>query len=111
MRERDIFRNIQHIPKVWGITYIHLFLSLGIGFLFITLGFVFVSKAGVIAKVGTIIVGIVLSGISYGFWWWRDNIDGLATDSAPWMKCVLNSQSLSSQQIKFTQGEKNAEVQ
>ncbi|PYV39677.1 MAG: hypothetical protein DMG09_08595 [Acidobacteria bacterium] len=51
MKETPIFRNIQHVPRVWGVTYLKLFATLGGGLLMTTLGFVFTPGATAVVKV------------------------------------------------------------
>jgi hypothetical protein len=101
MKERDIFRNIQHIPKVWGITYLKLFATLGAGLLFTTVGFSLTSGANTVVKVMVIGLGIAVTGIIFAICFWLDNTDHLEKDSACFLKANLNSQSLSLQRIQF----------
>ena len=101
MKEKDIFRNIQHIPKVWGITYIKLFATLGVGLLFTTVGFSLTSGANTVVKVMVIGLGIAVTGIIFAICFWLDNTDHLEKDSACFLKASLNSQSLSLQRIQF----------
>jgi hypothetical protein len=101
MKERDIFRNIQHIPKVWGVTYIKLFATLGAGLLFTTVGFSLTTGANTFVKVMVIGLGIVVTGIIFAICFWLDNTDHLEKDSACFLKADQNSQSLSLQRIQF----------
>ena len=101
MKERDIFRNIQHIPKVWGVTYLKLFATLGAGLLFTTLGFSLTSGATAVVKVMVIGLGIAVTGLIYAICFWIDNTDHLERDSACFLKANLNSQSLSLQRLRF----------
>jgi hypothetical protein len=101
MKEKDIFRNIQHIPKVWGITYIKLFATLGVGLLFTTVGFSLTSGANTVVKVMVIGLGIAVPGILFAICFWLDNTDHLEKDAAFFLKANLNSQSLSLQRIQF----------
>ena len=45
MKETLIFRNIQHIPRIWGVTYPKLFATLGSGLFITSLGFFLTSEA------------------------------------------------------------------
>jgi hypothetical protein len=101
VNERLIFRNIQHIPKVWGITYIKLFTTLGTGLLFTTVGFSLTSGSNTIVKIMVIGFGIAVTGIVFGICFWLDNTDQLENDSATFLKAEMNSQSLSLQRIQF----------
>ncbi len=101
MRERPIFRNIQHVPKVWGVTYLKLFATLGGGLLATTLGFSLTSGSTAVAKVMMIGLGVVITLLIYGFCFWIDNTDNLEKDSSPFIKGEMNSQSLSLQRLRF----------
>jgi len=101
MKETDIFRNIQHVPKVWGITYLKLFATLGSGLLATTLGFSMTSGATAVVKVIVIGLGVLVTLLLYGICFWIDNTDHLERDTAPFLKSEMNSQSLSLQQLQF----------
>ncbi len=105
MKETPIFRNIQHIPRIWGVTYPKLFASLGGGLLVTTLGFLLASTGTVIVKVSLIVGGIFTTIIFYGLCFLVDNSDRLEGDSASFIKPELNSQSLSLQQVSFVDRE------
>jgi hypothetical protein len=101
MTERSIFRNIQHVPKVWGVTYLKLFATLGSGLLATTLGFSLTSGATAIVKVMVIGLGIAVTSLIYAICFWIDNTDHLEQDSSPFLKVEMNSQSLSLQRLRF----------
>lgn len=101
MNEKQIFRNIQHIPKVWGVTYLKLFATLGLGLVVTTIGFSLTSAAMVVVKILVIGLGIVLTSLIYGICFWIDNTDRLERDSAAFLKPEMNSQSLSLQELRF----------
>jgi hypothetical protein len=101
MIERPIFRNIQHVPKVWGVTYIKLFTTLGSGLLATTIGFFLTSGANAVVKVMVIGLGVVITSLIYAVCFWMDNTDHLERDSSPFLKAEMNSQSLSLQKLKF----------
>ncbi len=101
MTERPIFRNIQHVPKVWGVTYVKLFATLGSGLLATTLGFSLTSGSTAVAKVMMIGLGVVITLLIYGLCFWIDNTDHLEKDSSPFLKGEMNSQSLSLQRLRF----------
>ena len=82
MIERPIFRNIQHVPKVWGVTYLKLFATLGSGLLATTLGFSLTSGATAVVKVMVIGLGVVVTGLIYAICFWIDNTDHLERDSS-----------------------------
>ena len=105
MYEKQIFRNIQHIPKVWGVTYLKLFATLGSGLLATTLGFSLTSGATAVVKVMVIGMGIVITLLIYAICFWIDSTDQLERDSAVFLKAEMNSQSLSLQEIRFSNQE------
>jgi hypothetical protein len=101
MLERPIFRNIQHVPKVWGVTYLKLFATLGGGLLATTLGFSLTSGETAIMKVMVIGMGVVVTLLIYAICFWIDNTDHLERDSSYFLKAEMNSQSLSLQRLRF----------
>lgn len=105
MQERPIFRNIQHVPKVWGITYLKLFATLGSGLLVTTLGFSLTSGASAAAKVMMIGLGVVITLLIYGICFWIDNTDHLDRDLSNFLRSEMNSQSLSLQRLQFLHGD------
>jgi hypothetical protein len=105
MNERPIFRNIQHVPKVWGVTYLKLFATLGTGLLATTLGFSLTSGASAVVKVIVIGLGAVVTLLLYGVCFWIDNTDHLDRDVSQFLKSEMNSQSLSLGWLQFLHGE------
>ena len=101
MIERPIFRNIQHVPKVWGVTYLKLFATLGSGLLATTLGFSLTSGATTLVKVAVIGMGVLVTGLVFAICYGIDNTDNLERDSSYFLKGEMNSQSLSLQRLRF----------
>jgi hypothetical protein len=101
MKETSIFRNIQHVPRIWGVTYPKLFGSLGGGLLATTLGFYFSSAGTALLKVFVILLGVATTLLLYGICFWVNNTDLLERDSAAFLRGELNSQSLSLQRFQF----------
>jgi hypothetical protein len=101
MKETLIFRNIQHIPRIWGVTYPKLFATLGSGLFITSLGFFLTSEATAVVKVAMILAGTVATLLFYAVCFWMDNTEILERDSAPFLKTDLNSQSLSLQRVRF----------
>lgn len=99
MKETPIFRNIQHVPRIWGVTYAKLFGSLAVGLLVTTVGFFFVSDKTAIAKVMVIGLGAVVTLCLYAISLWIDQGDPLERHSTPFLKDEANSQSLSLQRL------------
>jgi hypothetical protein len=101
MKETPIFRNIQHIPRVWGVTYLKLFPTLGGGLLVITLGFILTPQATAVGKLTVMGIGVAITLLVYALCFWIDNTDRLENDSAPFLKIEMNSQSLSLQRVRI----------
>jgi len=106
MTERAIFRNIQHVPKVWGVTYHRLFAALGGGLLITTVGFALSSGASALGKISIIGLGIGLTLSFYGICFCMERNDAIDRD-LPFLKNTLNVQSMSQQTIQI-QGGRNA---
>ena len=80
-------------------TYPKLFATLGGGLLATTLGFVMTPGATAIVKLMVIGLGVAATALGYGVCFLMDNTDRLESDSASFLKCELNSQSLSLQKL------------
>ena len=98
MKETAIFRNIQHVPRIWGVTYVKLFASLGVGLLVTTISFALASHASAIQKISLIAFGIGVTVVLYVLSFWLDNRDPLGSD-VTFIRNELNSQSLSFQRV------------
>src|SRR5881409_3223894 len=105
MKETPIFRNIQHVPRVWGVTYPKLFATLGGGLLATTMGFVLTPGATAVVKVLVIGLGVVATALGHGVCFLMDNTDRLESDSASFLKRELSSQSLSAQSVRISDRE------
>ena len=99
MRETPIFRNIQHVPRIWGVSYVKLFGSLGIGLLVMTVSFALANRGSAFQKISVIVFGVLLTAALYGISFWLDNRDPLGSNTTPFLKHEFNSQSLSLQQV------------
>ena len=98
MKETTIFRNIQHVPRIWGVTYVKLFASLGVGLLVTTISFAVACHASAIQKVSFIGFGVGVTVVLYVLSFWLDNRDPLGSD-LPFFRNEFNSQSLSLQRV------------
>jgi len=103
VKETPIFRNIQHVSRVWG-TYPKLFATLGGGLLATTLGFVMTPGATAIVKLMVIGLGVAATLLGYGVCFLMDNTDRLESDSASFLKREL-SQSLRAQRLRISDRE------
>ena len=100
MEERRAHRNIKHVPKVWGVTYTMLFLTLGGGLLITAIGFTLGSDAGAVGKIGIICMGALVTTGIYGICRWRESQDKIDVE-AKFLKNLANSQTASLQTIQF----------
>jgi len=66
MTERPIFRNIQHVPKVWGVTYFKIFITLGIGLLFTTVAFSLAPGNSTAMKLSALGFGVLITALAFG---------------------------------------------
>jgi len=105
MKETPIFRAIQHVRRVCGVTYPKLFATLGGGLLVTTLGFVMTPGATAGVKVVVIGLGVAATLLGYGVCFLMDNTDQLERDSASFLRRELNSQSLSAQRLGISDRE------
>jgi len=101
MTERRIFRNVQHVPKIWGVSYIKAFAALGVGLLITTAGFMVSGGHGIALRIAMLVLGAVITAALYGFCFWLERQDALDKDSSTFVKNKLNSQSLLNQRIRF----------
>ena len=98
MKETTIFRNIQHVPRIWGVTYVKLFASLGIGLLVTTVSFAVATHGPAIQKISLIGFGVGVTAVLYTVSFWLDNRDPLES-GVPFLRNEFNSQSLSLQRV------------
>jgi len=101
MTELRMCRHIRHVPKVWGVTYSKLFLSLGGGLLFTAVSFSIGSGAGTAGKIGIICLGALITAALHGVCFWFDNQDSNDRDT-PFIKSTASSQSAALQITKIT---------
>ena len=101
MKETPIFRNIQHVPRIWGVTYLKLFASLGIGLLIMTVAFALVNRGSALLKIAIIVFAVLVTAGFYAVSFWFDNRDPLDSNTTPFLKREFNSQCLSLQQLKL----------
>ena len=101
MTERRIFRNVRHVPKIWGVSYLKAFAALGVGLLITTAGFMASGGRGIALRIMTLVLGAVITAALYGLCFWLERKDALDKDSGTFVKSRLNSQSLLNQRIRF----------
>jgi hypothetical protein len=105
MKETPIFRNIQHVPRIWGVTYPKAFGSLGIGLLFTTVAFASADRASSSQKIGVLVVGIFITAGLYVLSLWLDGLDPLDLNRTAFLRQEFNSQSMSLQRLAFLERE------
>ena len=88
-----------HVPKVWGVSYSKLFLTLGGGLLITAVGFSIGSGAGTAGKIGIICMGGFITAALHGVCRWLDSQDVIDRD-IPFLKGSVNSQSAALQTIQ-----------
>ncbi|MBN1199213.1 MAG: hypothetical protein JXA23_07665 [Bacteroidales bacterium] len=71
LKENPIFRNIQFQPRIWGLSYVHLFGSLG--GVFVSL--MFFKSFGILVG---LVIAVILGGVAYCYFYWVDNIQDKA---------------------------------
>ncbi len=101
MKETPIFRNIQHVPRIWGVAYVKLFASLGIGLLTMTVAFALVNRGSAFLKIAVIVFAVLVTAGLYAVSFWLDNRDPLDSNVTPFLKREFNCQSLSLQRLKL----------
>jgi hypothetical protein len=105
MKETPIFRNIQHVPKIWGVTYPKAFGSLGVGLLFTTVAFASADRASATQKIGLLVMGIFITAGLYTLSLWLDSLDPLDLNTTAFLRQEFNSQSMSLQRLAFLERE------
>jgi len=100
MAERGISRNVQHVPRVWGVTYIKLFASIGVGLLITTAGFIGSSKAGIVGRIFALLAGSLITFALYGLCYWLERQDPIARAVA-FLKLRWQSHSASRHGIRI----------
>ncbi len=98
MKETPLFRNIQHVPRIWGVTYVKLFASLGIGLLVITVSFAVATHGSAIQKICLIGLSVGVTVVIYIVSFWLDNRDPLES-GLTFLRNEFNSQTLSLQRV------------
>jgi len=100
MRERRIFLNITHVPKIWGVPYPKVFATVGLLIFTTVVGNALSSGSGTLVKVLIVLAAVILSGALHVFFIMTERVDLLEQD-VPFIKNHLNSQSSSLQTVKL----------
>jgi len=72
MSERIFSRNAEHVPKIWGVPYIKVFIVIGIGLLITTVAFALTSNMVWIGKIAALTVGVLITCLLYGGCVWME---------------------------------------
>lgn len=101
MSEKRIFRNIQHEPRIWGITFGHVF-----GTLIAALVLIMVCQSLEAGGLVTAVAGGGVAAGGYGLFFYLDNRDPCRGDQAKFVRPRLASICLSNQGVVIA-GEEN----
>ncbi len=97
MKLKAIHRNLQHVPRIWGVSYWKLFASLFATLLVMMVFFYTVSRGLAALAVG---IGVGLAG--YGISFWMDSRDPLEHQKhSRFIRDSLTSASVSNQAIRI----------
>lgn len=97
MKLKAIHRNLQHMPRIWGVSYWKLFASLFATLLVMMVFFYTVSRGLAALAVG---IGVGLAG--YGISFWMDSRDPLEHQKhSRFIRDSLTSASVSNQAIRI----------
>ena len=100
MRERRIFLNITHVPKIWGVPYPKVFITVGL-LIFLTVGGNAMSGGtGTIVKIMIVAGSVLLAAALHIYFMLRERVDVLEQD-VPFIKNELNSQDSSLQTVRL----------
>jgi hypothetical protein len=100
MTERRIFKNICHVPKIWGVPYPKVFASVGL-LLFCTVGGnVLAGGSSTIGKVLVIVGSVLISASLHCVFLLMERVDVLERELT-FIKNEQNSQSISLQSVNL----------
>ena len=100
MRERRIFLNIAHVPKIWGVPYPKVFITVGL-LIFSTVGGNALSGgAGTIIKILVVAGSVLLAASLHVFFMLAERVDVLEQEIS-FIKNEHNSQDSSLQTVKL----------
>jgi len=100
MRERRIFLNITHVPKIWGVPYPKVFITVGL-LIFSTVGGNALSGGtGTMVKILVVAGSVFLAAALHGFFMYMERVDVLERELT-FIKNELNSQNSSLQTVKL----------
>ena len=103
MSEKRIFRNIQHEPRIWGITFGHVF-----GTLIASLVLVMIGQSLEAGGLVTAVTGGGCAAGGYGLFFYLDNRDPSRGDQAKFVRPRLTSICLSNQGVVIAEEESGA---
>jgi len=100
MTERRIFKNICHVPKIWGVPYPKVFISVGLLLFSTVAGNALASGSSTMGKALVIVVSVLLSATLHCVFLMMERVDVLERD-LPFIKNELSSQSISLQRVNL----------
>ena len=100
MTERRIFKNICHVPKIWGVPYPKVFASMGL-LLFCTVGGnAIAGTSSAMGKVMAVVGSVLIAFSLHCVFLLMERVDVLERDLA-FIKNEQNSQSISLQRVSL----------
>jgi len=93
-------RDVEHVPRIWGVSYIKVFAVIGIGLLITTVIYMLSSGGGGIAKIMSLVVGVLFTCALYGVCLWMERQGGIAR-RLPFLKRNWISVSQSRQTVQY----------
>ncbi len=97
MKLKAIHRNLQHVPRIWGVSYWKLFASLFATLLVMMVFFYTVSRG-----LAALFVGVGVGLAAYGVSFWLDSRDPLEQPKhSVFIRDCLTSYSVSNQAIRI----------
>jgi hypothetical protein len=100
MRERRIFLNITHVPRIWGVPYPKVFTTVGLLVFSTVVGNALSGGSGTAVKMLVVLAAVVLSGSLHVFFILMERVDVLEQE-LPFVKDQLNSQNSSLQTVRL----------
>jgi len=100
MMERRIFLNITHVPKIWGVPYPKLFITIGLLIFSTVAGNAISGGAGTMVKMFIVALSVLLAASLHAVFMFMERFDGLEQEI--WfVKDEQNSQSSSLQTARL----------
>ena len=102
MRERRIFLNIAHVPKIWGVPYPKVFITVGLLIFSTVIGNALSGGTGMLVKMMVLAGAVLLAASLHVLFIYMERTDEFEQD-VPFIKDELNSQDCSLQTVRLIQ--------